>query len=71
MNRKQRRILEKKLGKQLGPSAKKIIEWHKEYEGKDDAKLEQLVLEETKSLSFGQLMLLMEYLENTIGVKQS
>jgi hypothetical protein len=69
MNRAERRQFKKKLGKQLGPKAEKIIALHNEYEGKDDAKLEKLVMEETKDLNFGQLMLLMEYLENTIGAK--
>lgn len=67
MNRAERRKFKKKLGKVLGPKADKIIALHNEYEGKDDAKLEKLVMEETKGLNFGQLMLLMEYIDNTIS----
>ena len=69
MNRAERRYFKKKLGKTLGPSADRIIAWHKQYEGIDDAKLEQLVTEETKNLDFGQLMLLMEYIDNSISNK--
>ena len=67
MNREERRKFKKKLGKQLGPSADKIIAWHKEYEGKDDEKLEKLVSEEIKNFDFNQLMLLTSYIENCIG----
>jgi hypothetical protein len=69
MNRKERRAFKKKLGKELGPRADRIISYHKQYEGVDDKKLEELVLEETKNLSFSQLMLLMEYIDNTIAPK--
>lgn len=69
MNRAERRQFKKKLGKELGPIANKIIEWHKLYEGKDDKKLEQLITEEIKNLSFNQLMLLTSYLENSISNK--
>lgn len=67
MNRAERREFKKKLGKVLGPKADKIIALHQEYEGVDDKKLEELILEETKGLNFGQLMLLMEYIDNTIS----
>lgn len=69
MNRKERRAFKKKLGKELGSAADRIISYHKQYEGVDDKKLEELVLEETKNLSFGKLMLLMEYIDNTIAPK--
>ena len=69
MNRAGRRAFKKKLGKELGPTADRIINYHKQYEGVDDKKLEELVLEETKNLNFGQLMLLMEYIDNTIAPK--
>lgn len=69
MNRAERRAFKKKLGKELGPTADRIINYHKQYEEVDDKKLEELVLEETKSLNFGQLMLLMEYIDNTIAPK--
>ena len=69
MNRAERRQFKKKMGKELGPTADKIIEWHNLYEGKDDKKLEQLITEEIKNLSFDQLMLLTSYLENTISNK--
>ena len=67
MNRAEKRMFRKKLGKKLGPVADRIIEYHNKYEGVDDKLLEELVLEETKKLNFGQLMLVMEYLENCIG----
>lgn len=67
MNRAERRKFKKKLGKELEPIATKIIQWHKEYEGKDDSKLEELVANEIKTLDFNQLMLLTVYLESTIG----
>ena len=69
MNRAERRQFKKKMGKELGPTADKIIEWHNLYEGKDDKKLEQLITEEIKNLSFDQLMLLTSYLENSISNK--
>ena len=67
MNRAERRQFKKKLGKELGPTAEKIIKWHNQYEGKDDEKLERLIAEEIKTLDFNQLMLLTTYLENCIG----
>ena len=67
MNRAERRLFKKKLGKVLGPKADKIITLHQKYEGVDDKKLEELILEETRDLNFGQLMLLMEYIDNTIS----
>lgn len=67
MNRAERRQFKKKLGKELGPTAEKIIKWHNQYEGKDDEKLERLIAEEIKTLDFDQLMLLTAYLENCIG----
>lgn len=69
MNRAERRQFKKKMGKELGPTADKIIKWHNLYEGKDDKKLEQLITEEIKNLSFDQLMLLTSYLENSISNK--
>ena len=69
MNRAERRQFKKKMGKELGPTADKIIEWHNLYEGKDDKKLDQLITEEIKNLSFDQLMLLTSYLENSISNK--
>ena len=69
MNRAERRQFKKKMGKELGPIADKIIEWHNLYEGKDDKKLDQLITEEIKNLSFDQLMLLTSYLENSISNK--
>jgi len=67
MNRAERRQFKKKLGKELGPTAEKIIKWHNQYEGKDDEKLERLIAEEIKTLDFDQLMLLTAYLESCIG----
>lgn len=67
MNREQRRNFKKKMGKKLAGTADKIIEWHKLYEGKDDAKLERLITEEIKSLEFDQLMVLTEYIESSIS----
>ncbi len=64
MNRSERRLFKKKLGKQLGNTADKIIQWTKQYEGVDDKKLEELISEEIKTLDFNQLMLLMEYVDN-------
>ena len=69
MNRAERRLFKKKLGKELGPTADKIIEWHNLYEGKDDDKLERLIAEEIKGLDFNQLMLLTSYIENSIPNK--
>ena len=71
MNRAERRLFKKKLGKELGPTADKIIEWHNLYEGKDDEKLERLIADEIKNLDFNQLMLLTAYIENSIGAKDS
>ena len=71
MNRAERRLFKKKLGKELGPTADKIIQWHNLYEGKDDDKLERLIAEEIKNLDFNQLMLLTSYIENSIGAKDS
>lgn len=67
MNRAERRQFKKKLGKELGPIAEKIIKWHNQYEGKDDEKLEKLIAEEIKTLDFDKLMLLTAYLESCIG----
>ena len=69
MNRAERRKFKKKMGKELGPTADKIIEWHNLYEGKDDEKLEQLIADEIKNLDFNQLMLLTAYIENSISNK--
>jgi hypothetical protein len=69
MNRAERRKFRKKMGKELGPIADKIIKWHNLYEGKDDKKLEQLIADEIKNLDFNQLMLLTAYLENSIDAK--
>ena len=71
MNRAERRMFKKKLGKQLKPIADDIIELHKKYEGKDDQKLEQAIEDRIRGLSFEQLMLLMEYLDNSIGATNS
>lgn len=71
MNRAERREFKKKLGKTLGPLADEIIELHNKYEGKDDEKLERLLTEKIKGLSFQQLMLVTAYIENSIGAKQS
>lgn len=71
MNRAERRMFKKKLGKKLEPIANDIIELHKKYEGKDDQKLEQAIEDRIRGLSFEQLMLLMEYLENNIGAANS
>ena len=71
MNRKERRLFRKKLGKELGPSADKIIKWHNQYEGKDDEKLERLIAKEIKGLDFNQLMLLTAYIESSIANKDS
>lgn len=67
MNRETRRKFKKALGKELGPTADRIIEWHKKYEGVDDKLLETLITEEIKHLNSDQLMLLTAYLEATIG----
>ena len=69
MNRAERRQFKKKMGKALGPTADKIIEWHNLYEGKDDEKLERLIADEIKNLDFDQLMLLTAYIENSIPNK--
>ena len=71
MNRAERRQFKKKMGKELGPTADKIIEWHNLYEGKDDEKLERLIADEIRNLDFNQLMLLTAYIENSIGAKDS
>lgn len=67
MNRAERRKLKKALGKELGESANRIIEWTEKYEGKDDNKLERLIADEIRGLDFNNLMLLTAYLENCIG----
>ena len=64
MNREARRLFKKKLGKELGPSADRIIKWTQQYEGKDDEKLERLIADEIRGLDFNQLMLLTAYIEN-------
>ena len=69
MNRAERRQFKKKMGKELRPTADKIIEWHNLYEGKDDEKLERLIADEIKNLDFNQLMLLTAYIENSIPNK--
>ncbi len=71
MNRAERRLFKKKLGKELGPSADRIIKWTQQYEGKDDEKLERLIAEEIRGLDFNQLMLLTAYIESSIGAKDS
>ena len=71
MNRAERRLFKKKLGKELSESADKIIQWHNQYEGKDDEKLERLIADEIKHLDFNQLMLVTAYIENSIGAKDS
>ena len=67
MNRAERRKFKKALGKELGESANRIIEWTEKYEGKDDNKLERLIADEIRGLDFNNLMLLTAYLENCIG----
>jgi hypothetical protein len=71
MNRAERRMFKKKLGKKLEPIANDIIELHKQYEGKDDQKLEQAIEDRIRGLSFEQLMLLMEYIDNNIDAANS
>ena len=69
MNRAERRAFKKKLGKTLGPIADEIIELHNKYEGKDDEKLERLITEKIKNLSYQELMLVTAYIENSIANK--
>lgn len=69
MNRAERRVFKKKLGKTLGPIADEIIELHNKYEGKDDEKLERLITEKIKNLSYQELMLVTAYIENSIANK--
>lgn len=69
MNRAERRTFKKKLGKTLGPLADEIIELHNKYEGKDDEKLERLITEKIKNLSYQELMLVTAYIENSIANK--
>lgn len=69
MNRAERRLFKKKLGKKLGSVGDEIIELHNKYEGKDDDKLERLIAEKIRSLNFQELMLVTEYIENSIGTK--
>ena len=69
MNRAERREFKKKLGKKLQPLADDIINLHNEYEGKDDKKLEQLITERIRGLSFHELMLVTSYIENSISSK--
>ena len=44
-----------------------IIKYHNLYEGKDDEKLDRLVSDAINDLPFEDLMMLMVYLEDTIG----
>lgn len=67
MNRAERRLFKKKLGKELGPLADEIIELHHKYEGKDDEKLTDLIEDKIRGLPFDKLMLLMEYIDNCIS----
>ena len=69
MNRAERREFKKKLGKTLEPIADEIIELHNKYEGKDDEKLERLLTEKIKNLSYQELMLVTAYIENSIANK--
>lgn len=69
MNRAERRMFKKKLGKDLAPIADKIIKWTKEYEGVDDQKLERLIADEIKTLDYQQLMLVTAYIESSIPNK--
>jgi hypothetical protein len=69
MNRAERRMFKKKLGKDLAPIADKIIKWTKEYEGVDDQKLERLISDEIKTLNYQQLMLVTAYIESSMPNK--
>lgn len=69
MNRAERRMFKKKLGKDLAPIADKIIKWTKEYEGIDDQKLERLIADEIKTLNYQQLMLVTAYIESSMPNK--
>lgn len=69
MNRAERRMFKKKLGKDLAPIADKIIKWTKEYEGVDDQKLERLIADEIKTLDYQQLMLVTAYIESSMPNK--
>ena len=69
MNRAERRMFKKKLGKDLAPIANKIIKWTKEYEGVDDQKLERLISDEIKTLNYQQLMLVTAYIESSMPNK--
>lgn len=71
MNRAERRYLKKHMAKKLKDKADKITKYHYEYEGKDNDKLEKLVSKETEDLDFDELMVLMMYLEDTIGAPKS
>ena len=69
MNRAERRMFKKKLGKDLAPIADKFIKWTKEYEGVDDQKLERLIADEIKTLNYQQLMLVTAYIESSMPNK--
>ena len=69
MNRAERRMFKKKMSKKLQLIADEITEFHNQYEGKDDKKLEELIESRIKGLDFNELMLLTAYLENSIGTK--
>ena len=66
MNRTERRIYEKKMGKKLVSIADNIIKWTKKYEETNPQKLEQLITDEIKSLSFSEIMLVTLYIEETL-----
>ena len=68
-NREMRRKLQKKLPKHLREIANDITKWNNMYEGKDDKKLEELILDRIRPLSFEDLMVLTSYLENVIPQK--
>ena len=67
MNRKERRIYFRNMDKKMQKIAKDIIKYHNLYEGKDDEKLDRLVSDAISDLPFEDLMMLMVYLEDTIG----
>ena len=67
MNRKERRIYFRNMDKKIQKIAKDIIKYHNLYEGKDDEKLDRLVSDAINDLPFEDLMMLMVYLEDTIG----
>ena len=56
MNRAERRMFKKKLGKDLAPIA-------------DDQKLERLIADEIKTLNYQQLMLVTAYIESSMPNK--